>query len=342
MRRLSCWPDSWGRCRGWTLRKLPPPSRPLVRAPIPIATLNRAKPVDFAGEILPILAKNCLACHNASEAEGELVLESPESIRKGGESGAAVVPGQGAASRLLQAAAHQEDLVMPPPDNKVGALPFRPNNWDWSNSGSTRAHSGEVGPPRVVVRRPMPLSVRPILATAITPDDELVACNRGDRLFVYDLRGPRLAAELADPCWPVSKGRRRPGPRPLARRARRPDPLAGLQPRRHALGLRRIPHGQTMAPPCQPTAARTGDRPAGPRPSRQPRRPVDGAGHGRRHDRTGRHRRQTTGQDVDGSSGRRNGPGLRAGRQAALFGRPRQDRSGLGSGRSPLRWASSL
>jgi hypothetical protein len=44
--------------------------------PIPIAEVKRDTPVDFAKDILPILRKNCLACHNKTDAESDLVLET--------------------------------------------------------------------------------------------------------------------------------------------------------------------------------------------------------------------------------------------------------------------------
>lgn len=55
--------------------------------------------------------------------------------------------------------------------------------------------------PVIIQRSPLPRGLNPILALAISPDDELVACNRGEQLFVYDVRGPRLAATLADPAF---------------------------------------------------------------------------------------------------------------------------------------------
>ena len=68
---------------------------------ISIAELQRDTPVDFEKEILPILRKNCVACHSASDAESDLVLESPQSILKGGDSGPAAAAGEGADSLLL-------------------------------------------------------------------------------------------------------------------------------------------------------------------------------------------------------------------------------------------------
>ena len=88
---------------------------------IPIAELSRDKPVDFAAEIMPIFKANCVACHAASDAEADLVLETPQSIVKGGASGPAVVPGESGKSRLLLMAAHRRKPAMPPADNKVGA-----------------------------------------------------------------------------------------------------------------------------------------------------------------------------------------------------------------------------
>ena len=60
-----------------------------VDLPLAVAEMQRSEPVDFAKEIMPILKRNCLACHHEKEAEGGLVLESSESIHKGGDSGKA-------------------------------------------------------------------------------------------------------------------------------------------------------------------------------------------------------------------------------------------------------------
>lgn len=70
--------------------------------PIPIADIKHAGPVDFQKEVLPLLRHNCIACHNSAKAENHLVLETPQSILKGGESGAAVVPKQSGDSLLLR------------------------------------------------------------------------------------------------------------------------------------------------------------------------------------------------------------------------------------------------
>ncbi len=169
-------------------------------APIAIADVRRTSPLSFEDEILPILAKNCLACHQSGSSESELVLESPDSIRKGDDHGPAIVPGKSGESRLLAHAAHQKEPPMPPPDNKVGATALSPEQLGliklWIDQGA-QGKSGAIA--RVIERRPLSPSLRPIMALAVSPDDNLVACCRGEKLAIYDLRGPRLVEELADP-----------------------------------------------------------------------------------------------------------------------------------------------
>ncbi len=53
-----------------------------------------AAKVDFERQVLPIFKRNCLACHNATDAQGDLVMETPATIAKGGENGAVVDPAQ--------------------------------------------------------------------------------------------------------------------------------------------------------------------------------------------------------------------------------------------------------
>ncbi len=169
-------------------------------AAIPIADVRRTLPVSFTGEILPVLRQNCLACHSAVQAEADLVLETPDAMRKGGSQGPAIVPGKGAESRLLRSAAHQESPAMPPADNKVGAKSLTPEQLGllklWIDQGA-QADAGPIS--QTIRRRMLPQGLRPILALAITPDDELIACNRGQQLFIYRTSDMQLAAELADP-----------------------------------------------------------------------------------------------------------------------------------------------
>src|SRR2546428_6506102 len=93
---------------------------------IAIAKIDRKTPVDFEKEILPILKNNCLACHNKTTTKAELILETPQDILKGGESGKVVVPKRSGESLLLKIASHQVKPMMPPKNNKVEASDLTP------------------------------------------------------------------------------------------------------------------------------------------------------------------------------------------------------------------------
>ena len=174
-------------------------------AGLEVAELSRSKPVDFTREILPILRKNCLACHNTRDAEGELNLETPATIAKGGESGVAVVPGNASKSRLMAHVRQIEKPFMPPRRNKVSAKRLTPHQLGlirlWIDEGAT----GEV--PLVsqdLKWRPLPFVLNAIYTTAISPDGQYAACGRGNQVFVYHLPTRRLAARLAD--FALAKG----------------------------------------------------------------------------------------------------------------------------------------
>ncbi len=75
----------------------------------------------FEQKIRPVLVKHCYKCHSgqAKKLQGKFRLDSRDLIRKGGETGPAVVAGKPASSLLLDAIRY-ESLEMPP-DGKLPA-----------------------------------------------------------------------------------------------------------------------------------------------------------------------------------------------------------------------------
>ncbi len=71
----------------------------------------------FEKKIRPVLVTECYGCHSgkAEKVKGGLLLDTRDGIRKGGDSGAVILPGDPDKSLLIQAI-HQsdKDLVMPP------------------------------------------------------------------------------------------------------------------------------------------------------------------------------------------------------------------------------------
>ena len=148
------------------------------RPPIPITEVKQAAPVDFEKEILPILKNSCLACHNKTTTKGDLILETPDEIIKGGESGSAVVVGHGNDSLLLQAASHRKKPMMPPRNNKVAASDLTSEQLGliklWIDEGA----KGSVHQATPIEWEPLPDGLNPIYAVALTRDGQIAACGR--------------------------------------------------------------------------------------------------------------------------------------------------------------------
>lgn len=168
-------------------------------APLTIAELKRDTPVDFQKEILPILKNNCLACHSQTKPKAELVLETPQSIAKGGESGPAVVPGKPSASLLLKVAAHQAEPIMPPSANKVGANNLSPQELALLQLWIQQGAQGEVNGAVQIEWKRLPEGLNPIFAVALTSDGQYAACGRANQIFIYHLPTGRLVTRLTDP-----------------------------------------------------------------------------------------------------------------------------------------------
>jgi WD40 repeat protein len=168
--------------------------------PIQIATVTHDGPVDFEKEVLPILRRKCLACHNATEAESDLVLETPQTILKGGSEGPAVVAGKSAESLLLMLAARQKEPVMPPDGNDVKAKSLTPEELGliklWIDQGAKGEVLGTAAP---VVWQPLPPGVNPIYAVAVSPDGQYAAAGRANQIFLYHIPSKREVGRLTDP-----------------------------------------------------------------------------------------------------------------------------------------------
>jgi hypothetical protein len=78
--------------------------------------------VDFQRDVRPILAERCFSCHGSTRQESDLRLDRRAAAFKGGESGAAIVPGKGDESpMLLRIAAQDAGERMPPKGDPLSA-----------------------------------------------------------------------------------------------------------------------------------------------------------------------------------------------------------------------------
>src|ERR1051325_11392718 len=83
----------------------------------------------FEKEIRPVLADKCYGCHSSKlkSPMGGLVLDTKAGLKRGGNGGPVLIPGDPVSSRLLQALTYkQTELRMPPtgklPDQKIAAF----------------------------------------------------------------------------------------------------------------------------------------------------------------------------------------------------------------------------
>jgi hypothetical protein len=147
------------------------------------AFADSKKAASYA-EVHAIFARNCLACHDSKEAEGELVLETFESTMAGGQSGDVIVAGKAEASLLVRQIEHRSKPFMPPP--KKGK-PLTPQEIlvirSWIDGGAMKPGVGEslaaATTQSIPHVEPKVAPVRSVRAMAYESTSQLLAVARG-------------------------------------------------------------------------------------------------------------------------------------------------------------------
>lgn len=181
------------------------------KGPLPVAKTRQSKKVDFEKQILPILRRNCLACHNSQKGEDGVNLETPQTIAKGGDTGKLVEPKKAESSSLFRVAAHMSKPIMPPAGNKAGARNCTPEELalikQWIDEGAT----GEVRGSGPIVWQPLPEGLNPIYAVALTDDGQFAAAGRANQIHLFHLPTATAIGRLTDPALLADKTYARPG-----------------------------------------------------------------------------------------------------------------------------------
>src|SRR5262245_45372584 len=137
-------------------------------------------PPDFAKDIAPLFTKYCTGCHNDSDREGKLSLESYASLLKGGAKGSVITPGQAELSRVVRMLTGQAEPKMPPKDEE------QPKTADielikaWIAAGA-KGPSGATADITALVTPQVKLLGSPKLAIhalALSPDGSVLAIAR--------------------------------------------------------------------------------------------------------------------------------------------------------------------
>jgi len=121
-----------------------------------------AKPVDFARDVKPVLAKHCVACHGPDKQRGDLRLDRRADALAGGSSGAAFTPKKPADSLLLHRVLATDDTRMPPKGERLSAAEVATlRAWieqgaDWPDDGSAAANPADWWSFKPLKRPPVP------------------------------------------------------------------------------------------------------------------------------------------------------------------------------------------
>ncbi|HVL13549.1 MAG TPA: DUF1549 domain-containing protein, partial [Gemmata sp.] len=121
-----------------------------------------AKPVDFARDVKPVLAKHCVACHGPDKQRGDLRLDRRADALAGGSSGAAFTPKKPADSLLLHRVLATDDTRMPPKGERLSAAEVATlRAWieqgaDWPDDGSAAANPADWWSFKPLKKPPVP------------------------------------------------------------------------------------------------------------------------------------------------------------------------------------------
>ena len=159
----------------------------------------RAAETDFYRDVYPFLKANCISCHNKTTTKAGLNMETPELMIKGGDSGPSIVPGDSEKSILVEASIHTDDMEMPPPKNKTGAVNLTKAEIATLRRWIDEGAKSSVQDTRKVVWQPLAAGVDPIYTVSMTADGHLAACGRSNQISLYDLTTRSLVGQIIDP-----------------------------------------------------------------------------------------------------------------------------------------------
>lgn len=110
--------------------------------------------ISFTRDIQPLLAARCFACHSEKKQSGGLRLDVKAAALRGGNSGAAIVAGNAAASLLYQRITAPDGEQMPPVGERLTAAQVALLK-AWIEAGAMWEEKSEVGSQKSEATRPL-------------------------------------------------------------------------------------------------------------------------------------------------------------------------------------------
>ena len=155
---------------------------------------------NFDSQIVPILQKNCLACHSSASKMGGFILENYAALMKGGAHGAAIVPGKADQSRLILML---EGTVQPRMPFGADPLPTADiaTMKAWVEGGAPGPAPGEatrtLAPLPIPDIKPQVAVVSPVASVRFSPDSKLLAVGGYQVVRLIDSASGKLLATLS-------------------------------------------------------------------------------------------------------------------------------------------------
>ena len=146
---------------------------------------------DFAKHIAPLFQQYCLDCHPAQDPEGGLVLETHAALLKGGDSGAAIVPGKSSDSRLVKflegrSGKEGKNQFMPPGKKKHLEATEIALIKAWIDAGAKAPAATGVVTLNIPKLAPKIAPAKSVTALAHSPRAKLLAAGRYGEIELLD------------------------------------------------------------------------------------------------------------------------------------------------------------
>lgn len=162
--------------------------------------MTASKP-SFNDQIVPILQKNCLACHSSAVHKGGLVLNSYDSLMKGGRHGQVIVPHDASQSRLVGMLEGGTEPQMPYGADPLPAAEIAVFK-SWIDAGAEGPSAGEsaraftgVAIPNI---KPQVSVVSPITSVRFSPNGRLLAIGGYKDVRLFDTASGSVLATFGD------------------------------------------------------------------------------------------------------------------------------------------------
>ncbi|MGE0758193.1 MAG: WD40 repeat domain-containing protein, partial [Pirellulaceae bacterium] len=175
----------------------------LAKMPMRVAAAVAAEATpapDYVRDVVPLFTKYCTGCHNEQDREGKLSLDTFAALQRGGEHGAAVLPGQPESSRLIRLLSGAAEPRMPPEGEAMPTPAEIEVLKAWIAAGA-KGPEGVEPSRRQLLAPQLPAAsgaADRILALAYSPDGKLLAVGRFGLVEIRDVATDGVLSTLRD------------------------------------------------------------------------------------------------------------------------------------------------